>query len=838
MTQGFQRFTKRYASLIGVLIGLTVVSSILFYSGCGMTSSPSVPRNPTPTPTPDNARPTSTIMSPTAGATVLIGKPVAITGTASDAGGGSVVRVEVSVNGGATYSDATGTNSWSFPWTPGAPGPATIKSRAVDNTGNVQDPPAEIHVTVDAPPTSTITSPTVGATVSQGIRFLITGTASDAGGGSVVRVEVSVDGGATWNVACGTSDWSFNWMPTALGTATLKSRAIDNTGNVQDPPAEITVTVADTTPPTITSFSPANFAVNVSVETNVTITFSEALDPATVNSSTVYLQQSGRLSATLSYDAASFAVTLDPTEPLVAGATCLVVLNASSMRIKDLAGNAMRLTETSVFATTPVPPQVVSTTPERDAKNVPTGVAIGATFSEALRAETVKASTVRLTDEANNPVPVTISYSPVSFTIALAPQAPLQPAQTYTVTLKGGAADPRFADPCIKDWAASTPLASDYTWSFTTAAPPPSATTFTIWEPPNDTPEVPVFEGDAAVELGLKFRSDRDGLITGVRFYKGGPENGGPHVGKLWTSTGTPLGSVTFTNETESGWQQASFPTPIPIEANTTYVISYFAPQGHYAVTTNYFPSPFQDNPPLHALGEGNGFLFHGPEGGFPSEPSPNSANYWVDVAFIETPPQVLSTTPAPGATGISYGVAATATFSEALDPARVNASAVLLTDAANNQVPVDISYDASAFRVTLTPQRLLQPGQAYMVTFKGGAAEPHITDSAGTPLASDYAWSFITTPHPSPRPILVITSTGNKFTQYYQEILRAEGFNYFNAIDITHITLPVLLPSPIQFPPYEVVILGEMPLTPAQVTMLSNWVEAGGKLIAMRPDK
>src|SRR5215475_15052607 len=138
MTQGFQRFTKRYASLIGVLIGLTVVSSILLYSGCGMTSSPSIRTNPTPTP--DTTPPTSTIMSPTEGATVLIGKPVAITGTASDAGGGSVVRVEVSVDGGANYSAATGTNPWSFNWTPSAAGQATIKSRALDNAGNVQNP--------------------------------------------------------------------------------------------------------------------------------------------------------------------------------------------------------------------------------------------------------------------------------------------------------------------------------------------------------------------------------------------------------------------------------------------------------------------------------------------------------------------------------------------------------------------------------------------------------------------------------------------------------------------------------------------------------------------------
>jgi len=122
------------------------------------------------------------------------------------------------------------------------------------------------------------------------------------------------------------------------------------------------------------------------------------------------------------------------------------------------------------------------------------------------------------------------------------------------------------------------------------------------------------------VEVGLKFRSERNGLITGVRFYKGGSENGGEHVGHLWASDGTPLSTVTFTNETESGWQQASFPTPIPIEANTTYVISYFAPHGNYAITKNYFPSPFQDKPPLHALGEGNGVLLHGPEGGFPTE--------------------------------------------------------------------------------------------------------------------------------------------------------------------------------------------------------------------------
>src|SRR5262245_15997562 len=141
MTQGFQRLTKRYVNVLGVLIGLAVVGSILLSFGCGMVR----PNNPRQDP--DNVRPTSTITFPTAGATVVIGSTVSITGAASDAGGGTVARVEVSVDGGATFSAATGTTAWSFSWTPATPGQVTIRSRATDNSGNVQDPLAQITVT-------------------------------------------------------------------------------------------------------------------------------------------------------------------------------------------------------------------------------------------------------------------------------------------------------------------------------------------------------------------------------------------------------------------------------------------------------------------------------------------------------------------------------------------------------------------------------------------------------------------------------------------------------------------------------------------------------------------
>ena len=41
----------------------------------------------------------------------------------------------------------------------------------------------------------------------------ITGTATDAGGGVVGGVEVSVDGGATWHPAAGRATWTYTWTP-------------------------------------------------------------------------------------------------------------------------------------------------------------------------------------------------------------------------------------------------------------------------------------------------------------------------------------------------------------------------------------------------------------------------------------------------------------------------------------------------------------------------------------------------------------------------------------------------------------------------------------------------
>lgn len=152
-------------------------------------------------------------------------------------------------------------------------------------------------------------------------------------------------------------------------------------------------------------------------------------------------------------------------------------------------------------------------------------------------------------------------------------------------------------------------------------------------------PAVEAADDSGAVELGVRFRSDAPGRIMGVRFYKGAG-NTGTHTGSLWTASGSLLATATFQDETASGWQEVRFASPVTISADTSYVVSYHAPAGHYAVTGNGFASAL-DAPPLHAEAANNGLYRYGTSG-FPTD-TYNASNYWVDVAFQPndtTPPR------------------------------------------------------------------------------------------------------------------------------------------------------------------------------------------------------
>ncbi len=127
------------------------------------------------------------------------------------------------------------------------------------------------------PPTSTITSPSPGAVLTNGTAVAISGTATDAGGGVVAGVEVSVDGGQTWHPATGRANWTYTWAPNRLASFTIESRAVDDSGNLETPSAGITVSTSgpysiwssQTTPGTLDDSDTANLEVGVKFTSDV-----------------------------------------------------------------------------------------------------------------------------------------------------------------------------------------------------------------------------------------------------------------------------------------------------------------------------------------------------------------------------------------------------------------------------------------------------------------------------------------------------------------------------------------------------------------------------------------
>ena len=143
---------------------------------------------------------------------------------------------------------------------------------------------------------------------------------------------------------------------------------------------------------------------------------------------------------------------------------------------------------------------------------------------------------------------------------------------------------PMLRDQSIVPLLATLPplsIADESAWSVKLPAP-----LFSIFE--SSSPATPDAGDASSVILGLKFTADRDGSVAGVRFYKSAA-NTGTHVGALWAADGTPLRSATFSSETASGWQTVLFSTPVAVTAGTTYVVSYLAPNGHYAAAGGAF---------------------------------------------------------------------------------------------------------------------------------------------------------------------------------------------------------------------------------------------------------
>jgi len=632
----------------------------------------------------DRTATTSLITSPTSGSTVPQGVALTITGTATDAGGGVVGGVEVSVDGGTTWHPATGRASWTYAWTPPFGGTTNIRSRAADDSANLETPSAGVTITVQGTPQPTGTTiwsntvvPTIVADpdavpIELGVKFrsdvagFITGLkfyksstntgthvghlwtnsgqllatatfTNETGSGwqwvsvaSPVAISANTTYVASYHTNVGHYSANSYYFTSSADNAPLHALSDGADGGngvyVYGSSAFPTNTYhscnywvdvvfnsgQDTTPPSVTAQSPAPGSSNVSTGTAVAATFSEAVQPATI--SFTLTGPSGSVAGSVSYAGSTRTATFTPSAALANSTTYTARVSGA----QDLAGNAMTVAVTWSFTTIAppdtTPPTVVAQSPAPGATGVAVGTNVTAKFSEAVQAATISFT---LTGPSGS-VAGSVSYASSTQMATFTPSVALANSTTYTARVSGA-----------QDLAGNI-MSAPVTWTFTTAAAPQTSS---IWSD-SVTPDV-VADSDAVpIELGVKFRSDVAGSITGLRFYKS-TTNTGTHIGHLWTGAGQLLATATFTNESASGWQTVTLGTPAAISANTTYVASYHTDTGHYSSNTDYFASSF-DNPPLHALADGadggNGVYVYGGSA-FPTN-SYHACNYWVDVTF------------------------------------------------------------------------------------------------------------------------------------------------------------------------------------------------------------
>jgi len=215
--------------------------------------------------------------------------------------------------------------------------------------------------------------------------------------------------------------------------------------------------VTDVTPPTVLSVVPTNNTNSIATSVHPSVTFSEAMNATTINTTNFTLRQgTTAVAGTVTYS--GNIATFTPTASLMANT---VYAGTITTGVKDVAGNALASTYTWSFTTAAgvvtdvTPPTVLSMVPANSATIVAVNGNVTATFSEAMNTSTISATTFTL-KQGTTTVAGSVSYS--GNTATFNPTSDLAGGMVYTASITTGATD-----------LAGNAIATAKTWSFTTA---------------------------------------------------------------------------------------------------------------------------------------------------------------------------------------------------------------------------------------------------------------------------------------------------------------------------------------------------------------------------------
>ncbi len=269
----------------------------------------------------------------------------------------------------------------------------------------------------------------------------------------------NIAGVVTYSGKIATFTPTANLAPNTIYTATISAVVKDKSGKSMATAYITSFTtgaIAVITLPTVTLADPLNNATGVKVNKAVSLTFSEAMDASTINTTTFTLKQgTTAVAGTVVYSGT--IATFTPSNSLAAN---MIYTATITIGAKDIAGNAIASAYITTFTTGAIPDIIPPTVTISDPLNNATGVVrskvIALTFSEAMDALTINTTTFTL-KQGTTAVSGIVAYSGTTATFT--PSNALESNLVYTATITTGAKD-----------VAGNALAANTEWNFTTVA--------------------------------------------------------------------------------------------------------------------------------------------------------------------------------------------------------------------------------------------------------------------------------------------------------------------------------------------------------------------------------
>lgn len=604
-----------------------------------------------------------------------------------------------SVPGQVSYSNAMATFTPATALTNGTQYMAAITTGATSAGGtHLLSTYSWSFTTVAPAPTVVSTVPANGAT-NVAINTGISATFSEAmnpasiSGSTFTLSSASgpVSGAVTYSGVMATFTPSTNLASSTMYTATITSGAT-STGGISLATSYVWTFTTSSPPPAVVATEPLNSATGVPVDQAVSATFNEAMLCTTLATpaTTFSLMGPGTTVVAGTVTCSGSTATFTPSNNLAVNTvyTAMIATSAQSM-----AGLPLGMAYVWSFRTLPAPtaPTVITTVPVNQATAVPLNQALSATFSVAMNPSSLTSSTFLVTGAGGAAVAGTVTYVAAGSIATFTPTAALDPSTVYTATITTGAENLQ-----------ATPLAANYTWSFTTAAAVVlAAPTVVSTIPANAATGVPL---NQVVSASFNVPMDPT-TVNGTNFTLTGPGTQ-PVAGLVaYAAVGNSLTFTPTANLPASTVFTATIRTGVKDLAGT-------------ALASNYVWS------------------------------------FTTGAAVLATAPELTSTSPANAATNVPLNQAVSGTFTEAMNPLTLTTGTFEVTGPGGTSIPGTVSYDPIHFIGTFTPTSLLTASTTYTATITNGA-----TDLANNPLGNSGVsnpWTFTTGAAAVPPPVVL----------------------------------------------------------------------------------